>query len=84
MAVRILHYSDLENVYDTPEQAGRLASLLRDRGDAIAAGSGDNTSPGVLSLVTEGRQALDLYEAVDPDVATFGNHDFDYGADTTA
>jgi 2',3'-cyclic-nucleotide 2'-phosphodiesterase (5'-nucleotidase family) len=84
MAVRILHYSDLENVYDTPEQAGRLASLLRDRGDAIAAGTGDNTSPGVLSLVTEGRQALDLYDAVDPDVATFGNHDFDYGADTTA
>ncbi|MFC3476981.1 bifunctional metallophosphatase/5'-nucleotidase [Halobacterium litoreum] len=84
MAVRILHYSDLENVYDSPEQAGRLAGLLADRGDAIAAGSGDNTAPGVLSLVTESRQALDLYDAVDPDVATFGNHDFDYGADTTA
>ncbi|MGB9965182.1 bifunctional metallophosphatase/5'-nucleotidase [Halobacterium hubeiense] len=83
MAVRILHYSDLENVYDTPEQAGRLASVLRGRGDALAAGSGDNTAPGVLSLVTEGRQALDLYDAVDPDVETFGNHDFDYGADVT-
>lgn len=84
MAVRIYHYSDLENVYDSPAKAGRLASVLRDRGDALAAGSGDNTSPGVLSLVTEGRQALDLYEAVRPDVETFGNHDFDYGADVTA
>jgi 2',3'-cyclic-nucleotide 2'-phosphodiesterase (5'-nucleotidase family) len=84
VAPRIYHYSDLENVYDEPEQAARLASLLADRGDAIAAGSGDNTSPGVLSLVTEGWQAMDLYDAVDPDVATFGNHDFDYGPDTTA
>ena len=84
MAVRILHYSDLENVYDTPEQAGRLATLLRERDGTLAAGSGDNTAPGVLSLVTEGRQALDLYDAVEPDVETFGNHDFDYGAAATA
>ncbi|WP_336037819.1 bifunctional metallophosphatase/5'-nucleotidase [Halobacterium yunchengense] len=84
MAVRIFHYSDLENVYDSPAQAGRLASVLRDRGDALAAGSGDNTAPGVLSLVTEGHQALDFYDAVAPDVETFGNHDFDYGADVTA
>jgi len=84
MAVRIFHYSDLENVYDTPAQAGRLASVLRNRGAALAAGSGDNTAPGVLSLVSEGRQALDLYDAVEPDVETFGNHDFDYGADVTS
>ncbi len=83
MAVRIFHYSDLENVYDSPAKAGRLASVLRDRDGAIAAGSGDNTAPGVLSLVTEGRQALDLYDVVEPDVETFGNHDFDYGADVT-
>ena len=84
MSPSIYHYSDLENVYDTPERAGRLATLLADRGDAIAAGSGDNTSPGVLSLVTDGWQAMDLYDAVEPDVATFGNHDFDYGPDRTA
>jgi 2',3'-cyclic-nucleotide 2'-phosphodiesterase (5'-nucleotidase family) len=84
MTVRIFHYSDLENVYDSPAKAGRLASVLRNRGDALAAGSGDNTSPGVLSLVTKGRQALDFYDAVQPDVETFGNHDFDYGAAVTA
>ena len=85
MAVRLLHYSDLENVYDTPERAGRLAGLLADRdgSDAVVVGTGDNTAPGILSMVTEGRQALDLFAAVDPDVDTFGNHDFDYGLDAT-
>ncbi|WP_135825723.1 bifunctional metallophosphatase/5'-nucleotidase [Halorussus ruber] len=81
MAPRLVHYSDVENVYDTPERAGRLAGLLRDlRGDdAVLAGSGDNTSPGVLSLVEEGAQALDFFDAVEPDVETFGNHEFDHG-----
>jgi 2',3'-cyclic-nucleotide 2'-phosphodiesterase (5'-nucleotidase family) len=81
MAPRLVHYSDVENVYDTPERAGRLAGLLADlRGDdAILAGSGDNTSPGVLSLVEDGAQALDFFAAVTPDVETFGNHEFDHG-----
>ncbi len=81
MAPRLVHYSDVENVYDTPERAGRLAGLLRELGDddALLAGSGDNTSPGVLALVTEGAQALDFFGAVEPDVETFGNHEFDHG-----
>jgi 2',3'-cyclic-nucleotide 2'-phosphodiesterase (5'-nucleotidase family) len=85
MAVRLLHYSDLENVYDDPERVGRLTSLLADRRDAdtVVVGTGDNTAPGVLSMVTEGRQALDFFAAVEPDVDTFGNHDFDYGLDAT-
>jgi 2',3'-cyclic-nucleotide 2'-phosphodiesterase (5'-nucleotidase family) len=85
MAVRLLHYSDLENVYDTPERAGRLAGRLADRdgSDAVVVGTGDNTAPGILSMVTEGRQALDFFAAVEPDVDTFGNHDFDYGLDAT-
>ncbi|UPV74324.1 5'-nucleotidase C-terminal domain-containing protein [Halorussus limi] len=81
MAPRLVHYSDVENVYDTPERAGRLAGLLRelDADDAVLAGSGDNTSPGVLALVEDGAQALDLFDAVEPDVETFGNHEFDHG-----
>jgi 2',3'-cyclic-nucleotide 2'-phosphodiesterase (5'-nucleotidase family) len=84
MAPRLVHYSDVENVYDSPERAGRLAGLLRDlRGDdALLAGSGDNTAPGVLSLVEEGAQALDFFDAVEPDVETFGNHEFDHGIST--
>jgi 2',3'-cyclic-nucleotide 2'-phosphodiesterase (5'-nucleotidase family) len=80
MAPRLLHYSDVENVYDTPERVGRLAGLLRELRDedAILAGTGDNTSPGVLALVEDGEQALDFFTAVEPDVETFGNHEFDH------
>jgi len=83
MALRILHYSDVENAYDASERIGRLAGAIDERRDAetLLAGAGDNTSPGVLSLVTDGRQALDFFEAVEPDVDTFGNHDFDHGYD---
>ncbi|RLM57417.1 bifunctional metallophosphatase/5'-nucleotidase [Halobellus sp. Atlit-31R] len=81
---RLLHYSDVENVYDDPVRVGRLAGALRSLSgdDALVCGSGDNTSPGVLSLIERGRQALDLFRAVDADVETFGNHDFDYGPET--
>ncbi|WP_158056435.1 bifunctional metallophosphatase/5'-nucleotidase [Halorussus halophilus] len=80
MAPRLLHYSDVENVYDAPERVGRLAGLLTRRRDeqTLLAGTGDNTSPGVLSLVEDGQQALDFFSAVEPDVETFGNHEFDH------
>ncbi|MFC7098758.1 bifunctional metallophosphatase/5'-nucleotidase [Halobaculum marinum] len=80
---RFLHYSDIENVYDDPERAGRLAGLIDglDGPDAAVVGSGDDTSPGVAATVSKGRQAVDFYRAVDTDVETFGNHDFDFGPD---
>jgi len=83
MSPRLLHYSDLENAYDTPERIGRVAGLLAARRgpNTLVAGSGDNTSPGVLSLVTEGRQSLNFFEAVSPHVETVGNHDLDHGDD---
>lgn len=83
--VRLLHYSDVENLYDDSDRAGRFAGLVSelDGPDALVVGTGDNTSPGVLSLVARGRQALELYRAVDADLETFGNHDFDYGPDAT-
>lgn len=81
--MRILHYSDLENAYDDPERIGRVAGLIAARRDeeTLIAGTGDNTGPGVLSLVENGRQALEFFDAVEPAVDTFGNHDFDHGYD---
>jgi 2',3'-cyclic-nucleotide 2'-phosphodiesterase (5'-nucleotidase family) len=81
MTARLLQYSDVENAYDDPERIARLAGLIDARRDGATAvvGTGDDFAPGVLSLVTEGRQSLDFYRAVRPDVETFGNHDFDYG-----
>ncbi|PSP98286.1 bifunctional metallophosphatase/5'-nucleotidase [Halobacteriales archaeon QS_4_70_19] len=85
---RLLHYSDVENAYDTPERIGRLAGTLQARRDAhpdatLVCGTGDNVAPGVLALTTRGAQALDFFEAVDTDVETFGNHDFDFGPGRT-
>ncbi|RNJ26764.1 bifunctional metallophosphatase/5'-nucleotidase [Halosegnis longus] len=81
--LRLLHYSDIENAYDDPARLARLAGTIDARRDAdtLVFGTGDNTSPGVLPLVTKGEQALDFFHAVDPDADTFGNHDFDYGPD---
>ncbi|GAB3418304.1 5'-nucleotidase C-terminal domain-containing protein [Haloparvum alkalitolerans] len=80
---RLLHYSDIENVYDTPERAARLAGRIRelDGPDAAVVATGDTTAPGVLSLVAKGRQVTDFYAATDTLLDTFGNHEFDYGPD---
>lgn len=86
MPPSLVHYSDVENAYDDPVRAGRLAGTvdaLRDE-DAVVCGTGDDTGPGVLSLVTEGRQSLAFFDAVRPDFETFGNHDFDHGLDAIA
>ena len=81
--VRLVHYSDIENVFDAPERAARLAGRVRSLSgpDAAVVGTGDTTAPGVLSLVATGRQVLDFYEATDTVFDTFGNHEFDYGPD---
>ncbi|VTT85597.1 5'-nucleotidase [Halorubrum sp. DM2] len=81
--VRLVHYSDIENVFDDPERAARLAGRVRALSgpDAAVVATGDTTAPGVLSLVATGRQVLDFYEATDTLLDTFGNHEFDYGPD---
>lgn len=83
--LRVLHYSDIEAAYDTPERVARLAGTIQERRDAntLVFGTGDTTAPGVLSLVTEGAQALDLFDTIQPHASTFGNHDFDYGLERT-
>ncbi|WP_435075441.1 bifunctional metallophosphatase/5'-nucleotidase [Halorubrum sp. HHNYT27] len=80
---RLVHYSDIENVFDAPERAARLAGRIRELSgpDAAVVATGDTTAPGVLSLVASGRQVLDFYEATDTRLDTFGNHEFDYGPD---
>ncbi|WP_336329705.1 bifunctional metallophosphatase/5'-nucleotidase [Haloarcula sp. CGMCC 1.2071] len=85
MSPRIIQYSDVEKAYDTPERIGRFAGTVTaaDGPDALVVGTGDNTGPGVLSLVTDGEQSLDLFTALTPAFETLGNHDFDYGLDAT-
>ncbi len=60
MSVRLLHYSDIENACDDPVRMGRLAGTIQSiRGeDAVVAGTGDNTAPGVLAHYCEGRHVI--------------------------
>ncbi|WP_227355086.1 bifunctional metallophosphatase/5'-nucleotidase [Haladaptatus salinisoli] len=83
MVVRLLQYADVENAYDSPERIGRLAGRIEELRDerTFVCGAGDDTGPGVLSLVTGGRQSLPFFDAASPDFETFGNHDFDHGFD---
>jgi 2',3'-cyclic-nucleotide 2'-phosphodiesterase (5'-nucleotidase family) len=84
--LRVLHYADLETVYDDPEHVGRLAECINELRDenTMVVGAGDNTALGSLALVTDkGRaQARPFFDAVRPDAETFGNHDFDHGTDS--
>lgn len=79
--MRVLHYADVEVGLDRPERAGRLATVLLEEGgrEPVITDGGDTLAPGVLALSTRGKHALAFHDAVSPDVATFGNHDFDHG-----
>jgi 2',3'-cyclic-nucleotide 2'-phosphodiesterase (5'-nucleotidase family) len=84
MDLRVIQYADLESTYDDPERIARFSGAiasLRDE-NTILVGSGDNIAPGGLALVTDGQQALTFFSAIEPDVDTLGNHDFDYGLET--
>lgn len=79
--MRLLQYSDIENAHDDPATIGGIAGTIDALRDdrTLVCGTGDNIAPGVLPLVTKGNIALEFFEAIDPTVETFGNHDFDFG-----
>lgn len=81
MTVRFLHYSDIENATDDPQRIGRLTQALHEYRDdrTLVCGTGDNTAPGLLSMETDGEHVHPFFEAVSPDFAAVGNHDFDNG-----
>ena len=84
MSFRLLHYADLEGAYDDPDRMGQFAGLIQGLVDSetLVVGAGDNIAPSALSLVTDGEQALELFDTIGAAVDTLGNHDFDYGPET--
>src|SRR5262249_57791547 len=52
-------------------------------GRSVLGLGGDTLSPSVLSTIGRGRQMIDGWNAVGLDVATFGNHEFDWGPAVT-
>ncbi|MBS3904598.1 MAG: bifunctional metallophosphatase/5'-nucleotidase [Simkania sp.] len=83
----ILTFND---IYDINPQNGHLGvaglkTLLdRERRNAdryITAVNGDFLSPSVYSSLYQGKHMIDIFNLLEIDVVTFGNHEFDFGLD---
>jgi 2',3'-cyclic-nucleotide 2'-phosphodiesterase (5'-nucleotidase family) len=61
----------------------RLATLVRriraENPNTLFVLGGDTLSPSPLSTVLQGRQMIAAFNAIGLDLATFGNHEFDFG-----
>lgn len=82
-----LHVNDVYEIAPVRGRGGmaELMTLLkRERARnpaAITTLGGDFLSPSLMSGTTQGAQMVDLLNAIGTDVAVFGNHEFDFGAE---
>lgn len=85
--ITILQLNDVYEIspVDRGQRGGmaRVATLLKQiraaSPNTLFLIAGDFISPSVASRVFEGRQMVDALNAVGMDIATFGNHEFDFG-----
>jgi 5'-nucleotidase len=84
--VQLLLVNDVYVLEPSPEGRGglaRLATLVRQRRQAepntLFALAGDTLSPSLLSALFKGRQMIEAWNLLGLDLATFGNHEFDWG-----
>jgi 2',3'-cyclic-nucleotide 2'-phosphodiesterase (5'-nucleotidase family) len=61
-----------------------VRELRRQTPHTLFALAGDTLSPSLLSTLRQGAQMIEGWNAVGLDVATFGNHEFDFGAPVLA
>ncbi|HET6796365.1 MAG TPA: bifunctional metallophosphatase/5'-nucleotidase [Gemmatimonadales bacterium] len=86
--VRFLVINDVYVADTTPEGQGGLARVatvrnrLADTGPILFVLAGDVLSPSLGSKYFQGRQMIAALNAAKLDYATFGNHEFDFEADT--
>jgi 5'-nucleotidase len=55
--------------------------IMRDSPNTLFVLGGDTLSPSVASTFFQGRQMVDVWNALELDYAVFGNHEFDFGDD---
>ncbi len=89
--VTFLHVND---VYEHAPQDGwgglaELATLIdaeraSARGPVVFTFGGDLISPSLASGETKGRHMIEIFNALAPDAAVLGNHEFDFGAAVAA
>jgi 5'-nucleotidase / UDP-sugar diphosphatase len=86
--VRFLSINDVYVADTLPDGGGGLARVatvrkrLADQGRVVFVLAGDVLSPSLESKYYRGRQMVDALNAAKLDYATFGNHEFDFDADT--
>ncbi|XP_078365023.1 uncharacterized protein LOC144649408 isoform X1 [Oculina patagonica] len=83
----ILHFNDVYNIEPREKEpvggAARFATKvasLRHLNPLIVF-SGDCLNPSTMSSVTSGKQMIPILNALNVNIAVYGNHDFDFGVD---
>ena len=83
----VLHMNDLYHCGDfegMSERAVRMMLAMQPHVDALdplITFGGDLLAPSLMSTLTRGRHMMEVLELLGAHVATFGNHDFDFGVD---
>ncbi|HET7874893.1 MAG TPA: 5'-nucleotidase C-terminal domain-containing protein [Methylomirabilota bacterium] len=87
--VQLLSVNDVYQLEPSAAGRGGLArvatlvrGLRRETPHTLFALAGDTLAPSLLSTLVRGRQMVEAWNALGLDVATFGNHEFDFGAPT--
>ncbi|CAL4059580.1 unnamed protein product, partial [Meganyctiphanes norvegica] len=83
--ITILHFNDVYNVTEQPEEskvgAARFRTAMKDFADRdpLVIFSGDALSPSVMSTFTKGEQMVTVLNLLGIHCACYGNHEFDFG-----
>jgi len=81
----ILHFNDVYNIESREKEpvggAARFATKLASYRhlNPLIVFSGDCLNPSSMSSVTSGKQMIPVLNALNVNIAVFGNHDFDFG-----
>lgn len=85
-----IHFNDVYNLEPAYEEdpiggAARFATVIEElRQDLLPAVpillfSGDFVGPSLMSTITQGAHIIEVFNLLEVDYGTFGNHDYDYG-----
>lgn len=83
----ILHFNDVYNIEPREKEpvggAARFATKVASfrHVNPMIVFSGDCLNPSTMSSVTGGKQMIPILNALNVNIAVFGNHDFDFGVD---
>ena len=81
----ILHTNDVHcGVQDTIGYDGLMLykkQLLKKYNNVILVDAGDHTQGGTIGLITNGEAIIEIMNKLEYEVATLGNHEFDYEID---